>query len=98
MKVGRESTAVPGVERAPNPVASQTCETWNPDGVRFLATRTGKPTAREAQSPSGKRMTREAKARQPKGNRKPNVISSTSTGFVRITGWTPGTCPDPKGG
>jgi hypothetical protein len=65
------STAVPGVERAPIPVATRACGTWNPDGVRPWATRTGKPTARKAQLPSGERMTQKANAgiRKATGNR-----------------------------
>ena len=81
--VGRVSTAVPGVERAPNPVATRTCGTWNPDGVRPLAPRTGKPTARKAQFPSGEWMTQEA-----------NADGRKATGNLDTTLAPPPTVPD----
>jgi hypothetical protein len=33
---GRVGTAVPGVERAPTPVAAHAWGTWNPDGVQAV--------------------------------------------------------------
>ena len=88
------STAVPGVERTPNPVAARACGTWNPDGVRAWP---GKPTARKAQTLSGDWMTREANAgsRKATGNRE---IGSPPPAAAPHnwpdTGWMPG----PKGG
>jgi hypothetical protein len=74
---GRGSTAVLGVERAPNPVVSRACGTWNPNGVRAPP---GKPTVRKAQVPSGNWMTREANAGAPKDDRKPGRVADPSVG------------------
>src|SRR5262249_21608940 len=68
--LARESTAVPGVERAPTPVVSCRCGTWKPRPGPDACV-PGKPTVRKAQVPGGNRMTRQADAggRKAAGNR-----------------------------
>jgi hypothetical protein len=61
-----------GVERAPNPVASCVCGTWQSRwGPTSPVAVVGGLTVREAEIPSGRRMTREANAggRKATGNR-----------------------------
>jgi hypothetical protein len=67
----RASTAVPGVEEAPNPAVSRWCGTWKPRPGPGVLMAPGKPTVRKAQSPGGNRMTRQANAgsRKAAGNR-----------------------------
>jgi hypothetical protein len=62
----------PGVERAPNPVASCMCGTWQSRwGSDAALVVVGGPTVRKVELPSGRRMTREANAggRKATGNR-----------------------------
>src|SRR6266568_5721402 len=68
-------------------------ERENPDGVRRVPA--GKPTVREAESPSGRRKAREANAggRKAAGNREPDAGPSASGS--RITGRI-GQCPARK--
>src|SRR6266536_2023331 len=68
-------------------------ERENPDGVRRVPA--GKPTVREAESPSGRRKAREANAggREAAGNREPDAGPSASGS--RITGRI-GQCPARK--
>jgi len=68
----------------------------NPVGVRPLATRAGKPTARKAQLPSGQRMT---KKRTPAAERQ-RETGTTMAGPPPVVphDWPDtGGCPDPKG-
>ena len=65
----------------------------NPDGVRPLATRAGKPTARKAQLPSGQRMTKKrtpaAERQRETGTRWPALRrSSRRTGRIRAAART----------
>src|SRR5918994_3498695 len=67
----------------------------NPDGVRA---RLGRPTAREAHSPSGRRTTQQANAGAPKGDRtqqasRPLLLAVASGELAGYGAW----CPGPKG-
>src|SRR6476619_2679632 len=58
----------------------------------------GGPTVRKAQLPSGRRMTQEANADTPKGDRKPGTrVSAPPPNGCRITGRIRACCPARKG-
>ena len=85
------STTVPGVERAPTPIAARACETRKPRlGPAHWA---GKPTVRNAQLPGGDRMTNKPNAGG--GNAAGNHESRTSPSSWSswITGRIPGLVP-----
>jgi hypothetical protein len=90
------STAVPGVERAPNPVVSRRRGTWQPRQGPGAQVAPGKPTVRKAQFPGGNRMTREANAdgRKAAGNRDRDGWPLRQGS--RITGRIPGLVPGPE--
>jgi hypothetical protein len=73
-QIGRESTAGPGMKRAPNPAESQTCGTWKTRRVR--AVRPGRPIARGAETLGGNRM---PKKRTPVVERRQETQASWST-------------------
>jgi hypothetical protein len=73
--VGRVSTVVPGVERAPNPVAARACETWNPDGVRAFARSADR---KEGPVPQREEDDPKSECRQSKGNRNPGQVAGAS--------------------
>ena len=58
----------------------------------------GRPTVREAQFPSGRRMTQEAKADSRNGDRKPgNRVAGPSAGWIPHNWSDTGGCPARKG-
>jgi len=81
---GRESTAVPGVERAPTPVAARACGTWKPR-LGPAGDLSGGLTVRKADPLAGKDG-QEANAGTPKGDGKPGQVGRHLLPLARITG------------
>lgn len=71
---------------------------WNVEPRMGSGLLAGKPTVREAQSPSGNATTREANAGSRKATGKRDMVAGASCWPSRITGRIPGLGPGPERG
>jgi len=66
------------MKRAPTPVASHRCGTWQPRLGSQHRWVLGRPTVRKAESPSGNKMVQEAKAGSRKAAGKRDMFTGSS--------------------